>query len=100
MGEPVAVICSLLSAIAGLYSVAVTNVSLSTMWAQQERFEDLGYFRDYIAAFGYDAIEVSHLTDSPGLMTLLTKGAVPLSSLHAPTPNIKVKLQASTVPCP
>ena len=61
--------------------------SLSTMWAQQERFEDLGYFRDYIAAFGYDAIEVSHLTDPPGLMALLTQGVIPLSSLHAPTPN-------------
>ena len=57
------------------------------MWAQQERFDDLGYFRDYIAAFGYDAIEVSHLTNPPGLMALLTKGVVPLSSLHAPTPN-------------
>jgi YD repeat-containing protein len=65
----------------------MTSLSLSTMWAQQERFEDLGYFRDYIAAFGYDAIEVSHLTNPPGLMALLTKGVVPLSSLHAPTPN-------------
>lgn len=61
--------------------------SLSTMWAQQERFEDLGYFRDYIAAFGYEAIEVSHLTGSAGLHALLTKGVVPLSSLHAPAPN-------------
>ena len=57
------------------------------MWAQQERFDDLGYFRDFIAEMGYDAIEISHLTDPPGLMTLLTKGAIPLSSLHAPTPN-------------
>ena len=66
---------------------AIMSLSLSTMWAQQERFDDLGYFRDYIAAFGYDAIEVSHLTNPPGLMALLTKGVVPLSSLHAPTPN-------------
>ena len=65
----------------------MTTLSLSTMWAQQERFEDLGYFRDYIAEFGYDAIEVSHLTGPPGLSTLLTKGVVPLSGLHAPTPN-------------
>jgi sugar phosphate isomerase/epimerase len=57
------------------------------MWAQQPRFEDLGYFRDYIAAFGFDAIEVSHLTGSPGLMALLNQGVIPLSSLHAPTPN-------------
>jgi sugar phosphate isomerase/epimerase len=57
------------------------------MWAQQERFQDLGYFRDYIAAFGYDAIEVSHVTESPGLHALLTEHVVPLSSLHAPTPH-------------
>src|SRR5690606_3209988 len=63
------------------------TVSLSTMWAQQERFQDLGYFRDYIAEFGYDAIEVSHVTEAPGLMALLTRHAVPLSSLHAPTPH-------------
>jgi sugar phosphate isomerase/epimerase len=65
----------------------MTVISLSTMWAQQGRFEDLGYFRDFVAEMGYDAIEVSHLTNPPGLMTLLTKGAIPLSSLHAPTPN-------------
>ena len=65
----------------------MTTLSLSTMWAQQERFEDLGYFRDYVAAFGYDAIEVSHLTGPSGLMTLLTRGVIPLSSLHAPAPN-------------
>ncbi len=71
----------------GPYAEGVTYLSLSTMWAQQERFEDLGYFRDYIAAFGYDAIEVSHLTNPDGLKALLTQGVVPLSSLHAPTPN-------------
>jgi sugar phosphate isomerase/epimerase len=65
----------------------MTIVSLSTMWAQQERFQDLGYFRDYIAAFGYDAIEVSHVTESPGLQALLTEHVVPLSGLHAPTPH-------------
>ena len=62
-------------------------LSLSTMWAQQERFEDLAHFRDFIAAFGYDAIEVSHSTYEPGLLALMLKHAIPLSSLHAPTPN-------------
>ena len=30
----------------------MTTVSVSTIWAQQERFEDLDYFRDYVAVFG------------------------------------------------
>jgi sugar phosphate isomerase/epimerase len=62
-------------------------VSLSTMWAQQPRFADLGYFRDYVAALGYDAIEVSHSTDEDGLRALIAAGEVPLSGLHAPTPH-------------
>ena len=65
----------------------MTTLSLSTMWAQQPRFEDMGYFRDYAAEMGYDFIEVSHLTGASGLLALLTKGVVPLSSLHAPAPN-------------
>ncbi len=56
------------------------------MWAQQPRFEDLEAFRRTVAAFGYDAIEVSHSTPPAGLKTLLQDGEVPLSSLHAPTP--------------
>ena len=38
------------------------NLSFSTMWAQQERFEDLGRFRDVVASYGYEAIEVEWLT--------------------------------------
>jgi sugar phosphate isomerase/epimerase len=57
------------------------------MWAQQPRFQDMARFRDTVAAFGYDAIEVSHLTAEPGLRTLLSEGEVPLSGLHAPTPQ-------------
>jgi sugar phosphate isomerase/epimerase len=65
----------------------VSTVSFSTMWAQQERFADLGYFREVVAGFGFDAIEVSHVTDEDGLRRLLTRGTIPLSSLHAPTPH-------------
>jgi sugar phosphate isomerase/epimerase len=65
----------------------VSTVSFSTMWAQQERFADLGYFRDVVAGFSFDAIEVSHVTDEEGLRRLLTRGTIPLSSLHAPTPH-------------
>jgi sugar phosphate isomerase/epimerase len=65
----------------------MTTLSFSTMWAQQERFEDLGYFRDVVASYGYEAIEVSHSTPEPGLRALLDGGAgVRVSSLHAPTP--------------
>jgi len=63
------------------------TVSFSTMWAQQPRFADLARFRDAVAAFGYDAIEVSHSTEEPGLRTLLTEAGIPVSSLHAPTPR-------------
>ena len=57
------------------------------MWAQQERFADLTRFREAAAAFGYDAIEVSHSTDEAGLRALLAEGRPAVSSLHAPTPD-------------
>ena len=63
------------------------TVSFSTMWAQQPRFEDMARFRDVVAAFGYDAIEVSHSTDEAGLSALLGPGGPVVSSLHAPTPR-------------
>jgi sugar phosphate isomerase/epimerase len=65
-------------------------ISLSTMWAQQDRFEDIEAFRKAAAAFGYTAIEVSHSTDGPRLEQLMREGPIPLSSLHAPTPRAKL----------
>lgn len=65
-------------------------LSFSTMWAQQDRFRDLLYFRETVAAMGYDAIEVSHSTGEDGLEALLTPGSLPLTSLHAPTPYRKL----------
>jgi len=65
-------------------------LSFSTMWAQQPRFDDMDVFRDAVASFGYDAIEVSHSTDGRGLETLLRPGPIPVSSLHAPTPRMKL----------
>jgi sugar phosphate isomerase/epimerase len=56
------------------------------MWAQQERFDDLAGFRDAAAAFGYDAIEVSHSTAEDGLRTLLVQGSPAVLSIHAPAP--------------
>jgi sugar phosphate isomerase/epimerase len=65
-------------------------ISLSTMWAQQARFDDIEAFRTVAASFGYTAIEVSHSTDGPGLDRLMLPGPIPLSSLHAPTPRMKL----------
>jgi sugar phosphate isomerase/epimerase len=57
------------------------------MWAQQDRFADMARFREATAAFGYDAIEVSHWTDEAGLGALLAAGSPAVSSLHAPAPH-------------
>jgi sugar phosphate isomerase/epimerase len=57
------------------------------MWAQQARFADMARFRDAVAEFGYDAIEVSHSTDEVGLRTLLGDGDPRVLSLHAPAPH-------------
>ena len=65
-------------------------VSLSTMWAQQERFADIELFRQAVAALGYTAIEVSHSTDEPRLEVLMQDGLIPLSGLHAPTPRVRL----------
>lgn len=62
----------------------------STMWAQQDRFADLGYFRDVVAGMGFDAIEVSHSTAEPGLLRLLAAGGIRAEGLHAPTPDRRV----------
>ncbi|HLF77478.1 MAG TPA: sugar phosphate isomerase/epimerase [Dehalococcoidia bacterium] len=69
----------------------MTTLSFSTMWAQQERFENLAAFRAAVKAMGYDAIEVSHSTEQPGLQTLLGSKSLPVSSLHAPTPRRKLQ---------
>lgn len=60
------------------------------MWAQQDRFEDIEAFRKVAAGFGYTAIEVSHSTDAPRLDQLMKNGTIGLSSLHAPTPRMKL----------
>jgi sugar phosphate isomerase/epimerase len=70
--------------------VAMSVISISTMWAQQDRFEDIEAFRRTVADFGYTAIEVSHSTDGPRLEQLLKDGPIGLSSLHAPTPRSRL----------
>jgi sugar phosphate isomerase/epimerase len=61
---------------------------LSTMWAQQPRFDaDFAAFARVAREAGYAGIEVSHATDAAGLEALLRDGTLPVRSLHAPAPR-------------
>lgn len=65
-------------------------LSLSTMWAQQERFvADMHTFVHETLAFGYTHIEVSHSTATPAFTRLMEYHGVPISSIHAPAPLVK-----------
>ncbi len=66
------------------------TLSLSTMWAQQERFvADMHAFAREALALGYDAIEISHLTPHEPFHRLLSYADVPISSIHAPAPLMR-----------
>ena len=66
------------------------TLSLSTMWAQQERFvADMHAFVDEARALGYDAIEVSHSTALAQFERLMGYRDVPISSIHAPAPLVR-----------
>lgn len=62
-------------------------LSLSTMWAQQDRFvADMHLFAREAAALGYDAIEIAHSLPAAPFQRLLSYPEVPISSIHAPAP--------------
>ncbi len=66
------------------------TLSLSTMWAQQERFvADMHAFVDAVRELGYDAIEVSHSTPKAPFDRLLSHHDVTISSIHAPAPLVR-----------
>ena len=66
------------------------TLSLSTMWAQQERFvNDMHEFVHEALRLGYDAIEVSHSTPRVPFDRLLEFHQVPISSIHAPAPLVR-----------
>jgi sugar phosphate isomerase/epimerase len=66
------------------------TLSLSTMWAQQDRFvADMHDFARETLAAGYDAIEISHLTPAEPFDRLLTFPNVAISSIHAPAPLVR-----------
>jgi sugar phosphate isomerase/epimerase len=63
---------------------------LSTMWAQQKRFDDIHTFVRAAGALGYDAIEVSHSTPHDRFERLTNGSGARLSSIHAPAPRVDV----------
>ena len=63
--------------------------SLSTMWAQQDRFADMHAFARITESLGYDAIEVSHATPTEQFERLLDGSGATISSIHAPAPLVK-----------
>lgn len=68
----------------------MTILSLSTMWAQQERFvADMHTFVHETLALGYSHIEVSHSTATPAFTRLMEFHGVPISSIHAPAPLVR-----------
>ncbi len=69
----------------------MTSYSLSTMWAQQERFADMHDFVRAAQALGYDAIEVSHSTAEAPFDRLLDGSGARLSGIHAPAPKVEVR---------
>ena len=65
--------------------------SLSTMWAQQDRFvEDMHAFAEATKALGYDAIEISHSTPTEQFERLLDGSGATISSIHAPSPLVRI----------
>jgi len=64
------------------------DISLSTMWARG-RYTDLIEFSRDAQSWGYSAIEANAYVTSDGMLNMLTQGALPLSSLHNPCPNVQ-----------
>ncbi|HKS91651.1 MAG TPA: sugar phosphate isomerase/epimerase [Tepidiformaceae bacterium] len=65
-------------------------LALSTMFAQQDRFEDGAAFARYAAEAGYDAIEISHSTLEPKLQQILDANILPVASVHQPAPYVRM----------
>lgn len=65
-------------------------LALSTMFAQQDRFEDGAAFARYAAEAGYDAIEISHSTAEAKLQQVLDASVLPVTSVHQPAPYTRM----------
>lgn len=64
-------------------------LALSTMYAQQDRFENGAAFARYAAEAGYDGIEISHSTRAEKFEAVIADGALPVTSVHQPAPWAK-----------
>ncbi len=64
-------------------------LALSTMWSQQPGFADLSRFAAKATDMGFSHVEVSHVVSATGIDELRRSG-VPITSLHAPAPHVKV----------
>jgi sugar phosphate isomerase/epimerase len=66
------------------------TLSISTMWAQQDRFvADMHTFAAETLAMGYEAIEIAHSLAPGPFERLLTYPNVPISTIHAPAPLVR-----------
>ncbi|MBF6600265.1 MAG: sugar phosphate isomerase/epimerase [Dehalococcoidia bacterium] len=73
------------------------TLSLSTMWAQQERFlDDMHVFVRESRALGYDAIEAAHSLPEAPFERLLTAPDARISSIHAPAPLVRYDGRANS----
>lgn len=64
-------------------------LALSTMYAQQERFEHGGDFARFAAEAGYDAIEISHSTRQEKLEQIIGAEGLAITSWHQPAPWVR-----------
>src|SRR5262249_39547019 len=66
------------------------TLSLSTMYAQQARFEDGAAFVRYAAQAGFDGIEISHSTPAAKLRQIMGARILPLVWVHQPAPWVRM----------
>lgn len=64
----------------------MTVVALSTMYAQQPRFDDGATFARFAARAGFDAVEISHSTPPEKVESLVATATLPVAAVHAPAP--------------
>lgn len=68
----------------------MSEFALSTMFAQQPRFEDGAAFARFAAEAGYDAIEISHSTPRDKIDAIRAANLLPIVSIHQPAPYEKL----------
>ncbi|MFN0095531.1 MAG: sugar phosphate isomerase/epimerase family protein [Dehalococcoidia bacterium] len=70
--------------------MAHKQLALSTMFAQQDRFDDGAAFARFAASAGYDAIEISHSTRREKFEAIIAANALPIVSVHQPAPWVRL----------